>query len=405
MTAFFLAWEHSGRRILPGPVTPTNVAVPDADFHEGATILSLAGWRPYDGPMPIVALLRRNFYELTEAHYPQTRDTLQLAWIFDACLEALGPDAAMRFLEEVAQALPGLAEVDERDTLSAALGAYRAALQERPYVPLPALCAIHRFLEWERVNPTASPEAREEAVIQMLHLYRLARFHEGLRYHVYQHTYFARSGDAIREAFDHVVLRALRKPGPHRGHFEDLSELQRLIADPVDRDVFSRMVFPHARKAQKLELIEVGQTDHRRVLVRSEVRDVAGHPYVVREPVTPVEIGQLYRLILETDYPMHITEHDRHLVIADAEERVVGGLRYRWQEADAVYVDGIVVAAALVNRGLGGRLLEDYCVRMAAQGARCVKTNYFLGQLFTKHGFQVNQRWGGLVRFLTTPEE
>ena len=37
---------------------------------------------------------------------------------------------------------------------------------------------------------------------------------------------------------------------------------------------------------------------------------------------------------------------------------------------------------------------------MAAQGARCVKTNFFLGRLFSKHGFQVNQRWGGLVRFL-----
>jgi hypothetical protein len=35
---------------------------------------------------------------------------------------------------------------------------------------------------------------------------------------------------------------------------------------------------------------------------------------------------------------------------------------------------------------------------MAAEGARVVKTGFFLGGLFTKHGFQVNQRWGGLVR-------
>jgi len=42
---------------------------------------------------------------------------------------------------------------------------------------------------------------------------------------------------------------------------------------------------------------------------------------------------------------------------------------------------------------------------MAAQGARCVKTNFFLGRLFSKHGFQVNQRWGGLVRFLGSAPE
>jgi hypothetical protein len=29
-----------------------------------------------------------------------------------------------------------------------------------------------------------------------------------------------------------------------------------------------------------------------------------------------------------------------------------------------------------------------------------VKTSFFLAGLFTKHGFQVNQRWGGLVRFM-----
>jgi hypothetical protein len=37
---------------------------------------------------------------------------------------------------------------------------------------------------------------------------------------------------------------------------------------------------------------------------------------------------------------------------------------------------------------------------MAAEGARLLRTNFFLGGLFTKHGFEVNARWGGLVREL-----
>jgi hypothetical protein len=39
-------------------------------------------------------------------------------------------------------------------------------------------------------------------------------------------------------------------------------------------------------------------------------------------------------------------------------------------------------------------------VRMGAQGARLVRTNFFLGALFRKHGFDVSQRWGGLVRYV-----
>lgn len=58
----------------------------------------------------------------------------------------------------------------------------------------------------------------------------------------------------------------------------------------------------------------------------------------------------------------------------------------------------MVVTGSLVHRGLGGRLLEDFAVRMSAEGACLLQTNFFLGGLFTKHGFRVSERWGGLVR-------
>lgn len=404
MAAFFRAWEHSGYRIVPGAVAPANVAVPDADFHEATRILSLAGWRPYEGPLAFAALLLRNFYRQTEALYPQSRDTLQVDWIFEACIEALGPSAAEAFFDRLQTALAAAEQTAESDVLRDAFTVYRAALATHPYVPMPVLCAVHRFLEWERVNPTATHEAREEAVIQMIHLHRLDRFHEAFRYYMYQHTYFARAGAEVEEIFNRLVARRLGKPGARRRRLEELSELQNLMTDPHDRDVFSHMVFPQARGAQRLDILRVGATEDKRILIRSIIRDAAGTPYEVRKPITPVEIGHLYRLILETDYPKRITAHDLQFVITDPEERVVGGLCYRWEDSNVVYLDGIVVSAALVNQGLGGGLVEDFCVRMEAQGARWVKTNFFLRQLFSKHGFKVNQRWGGLVRFLGAGE-
>jgi long-subunit acyl-CoA synthetase (AMP-forming) len=398
MATFFRAWEQSGYRIVPGAMTPTNVALPDADFHEGTAILSIAGWRPYEEPLSLVHPLVRSFYRLTEAHYPRSREILQLDWIFDACLEALGDAKGREFLETLAASLAE--RVGGNASLLRAVNEYRARLSRQPHIPLPVLCAIDRYREWERMNPAASPEAREEAVVQMIHLYRMDRFEEAFRYHVYEKTYFARSGEAVAEAFRRLIERRLKEGAELAGHLEELSHLQGLLTDPVDRAVFSRMVFPQAARTQKLELLALGGTDAARVIVRSEILDDAGSRYIVREPISAVEIGLLYRLILDTDYPMHIAELDHQLVITDSLERVVGGLCYRRQEGESVYVDGIVIANALMNQGLGGRLLEDFCVRMAAQGARLVKTNFFLRGLFSKHGFQVNQRWGGLIRFL-----
>ena len=400
MATFFRAWEHSGYRIVPGALTPANVAVPDPDFHESSRILSLAGWRPYQSPAAFVGMLFRNFYRQTEAFHPHSRELLQVGWIFDACLEGVGAATAARFLDELAAELEAAPATAESRMLLHGLAEHRAGLEARPHVPLPVSCAIHRYQEWERLNPTASHEAREEAVLQMIRLYRLERFDDAYRFFVYQHTYFALAGPGVGRVFDRLVARRLGRPALAPGQLEELSELQGLMVDGPDRDVFSRMVFPQAQKAQQLEILEVCKLDDRRVLVRSSIRDEAGAVYDVREPITPVEVGQLYRLILDVDYPMRISADDRHLVIADPQERIVGGLFYRWQESGGVYIDGIVVAAGQRHQGLGGQLLEDFCVRMAAQGALSAKTTFFHGRLFTKHGFTVNQRSGGLVRFL-----
>ncbi len=404
MAAFFRGWAQSGFRIVPGAVTPANVALSDADFHEHASLLSLSGWCDYDGPLALIERLARGFYHLTDAHYPQSRGILQLAWIFDACFEGLGGDEAGRFLldldRELAEAPPSAATT----ALQEALAAHLAGLRNHLHIPLPVLCAIERFRDWERSNPDAGVEAREEAVIQMIHLYRLERYPDAFRYLVYQRTYFARAERAVHDAFDRAIAARLAADPVRRGSLEGLGDLQARLSGQDDRDVFSRMVFPHARRSQRLEIAAIGRHDESRVIVRSAIADDAGATYSVSEPPGPAELGHLYRLILDTDYPKHIREQDRHLIVTDAEERVVGGLCYRWQEPGVVYVDGIVVAGPLTNQGIGGRLVEDLCVRVAAQGAWCVKTNFFLGRLFAKHGFQVNQRWGGLVRFLSVSD-
>jgi long-chain acyl-CoA synthetase len=400
MSAFFRAWQQAGSRIVPGALTPTNVVLPDADFHERTSILSLAGWREFEGPLSLVRPLLRNFYRLAEAHYPTLRGNLDPAWIFDACIEALGADAACDFVEGLESALEATPGHADNAVLGQALRECRRALAEHEHVPLPVVCAIDRFHAWERANPAPSARAREESVVQMLRLYRIERFPDALRYHVYRHTYFAHAAPAVDSALARLVRRGHEHGSTFAGQLEELSRLQSLLDDPDDRAVFSRMVFPHAQHGQTLEVLSLGADDEQHIIVRSEVRDDGGAAWIVREPVTAAEVGQLYRLILDAGYRTRIQEQDRQLVLTDREERIVGGLSYRWEEGGAVAVEAIVVAGSLANRGLGGGLLEDFCVRMAAQGARLARTNFFLGGFFAKHGFVVNQRWGGVVRRL-----
>ncbi len=400
MAAFFAVWKSSGRRIIPGSIAPANVVVPDADFREGAFVLSLTGLRPYGGPRSIVRHLVRNFYRQAGAHYPRISCQLEISWIFDACIESLGFEDGSRFLEDLKSELARSPLQGEEEAFSNALTDYCERLRELPYMPLPLLCAIERYSEWETANPHATPEAREEEVEQLYRIYRINRFPVMLRYRLYQRTFFTHAGASVDTAFDRLLMRLFRRPGASPLHLEELSSLQAALADPADREVFSRMVFPQARGAQHLEVLSVGESERKQVFVRSEITDRRGARYSVREPLMPSEVGQLYRLLRDADYPREISEQDRHVVIVDEGEQVLGGIVYISQEKEVVYLVGLVVAASLKGRGIGSALLEDFCVRLTARRVRMLKTDFLLRPFLTPNGFHVDSRCGGLVRHL-----
>ncbi len=400
MGAFFAVWRSSGGRIIPGDVTPTNVVVPDADFREGTFVLSLTGWRAYGGPLSLVRPFLLNFYRRTAAHYPRVSRLLEPAWIFDACMESLGPAEGASFLAQLDSQLSQAPEFEDRAELGAALASYRARLLDSPYLPLPLLCAIERYGDWERVNPGATPEAREEEVEQLYWLYRIDRYAELFRYQLYRRTFFRRADAAVNAAFDRLLMRLFRKPGTPAVNLEEMSDLQAALGDPVSREVFSRMVFPRSRVDQRLEVVAVGESERKQVIVRSEITDRRAVSYSVREPVVPAEIGQLYRLLRDADSPRQASELDRHLLVTDEGDQVVGGLTYVPQDKDVVYISGLVIAPPLRGRGIATAMLEDFCVRMTARGVRLVKTDFFIQRFYTANGFQVDARWGGLVRHL-----
>jgi GNAT superfamily N-acetyltransferase len=401
MAAFFTAWRSSGARIVPGTVTPANVVVPDADFREGACILSLTGWKPYESPPDLIHPFVRNFYRQAAAHYPSIAAQLSLSWIFDAGMESLGLDQGPEFLAELESTLHGAEQLDLQE-LSTALHAYRTALREQPYHPLPLLCALDRFRAWEQLNPEATPQAREEETQQLFNLYRINRYPEIMRYLLYRHTYFQPACTSVIKALDDLLARMFRQPDVRAVHMEELSYIQAELRDSVDREVLSRMIFHKEHAVQGLEVRAVGTGGRKQVLVRTRIIDKREVHHSVREPILPAEIGHLYRLFRESDYPTRISESEHHLVIVDEMDQVLGGLKYAAQDPGVVYLSGIVVAAALRGRGIAGALLEDFFARMTAHGVHLVKTDFLLLRFYTAHGFKVDPRWGGLVRHLAT---
>ncbi len=134
--------------------------VPAPDFRSGGTILSLADLRPYAGPLSLVGPMLKNFYFPTVSYYPQIREDLDIGWVFDAAVEALGVEEGTRVpagASGMCWTRRGSGTRSRMGVGREALRTYLKQLEEEYRIPLPLQCAVERYGEWEEIEPTGHP--------------------------------------------------------------------------------------------------------------------------------------------------------------------------------------------------------------------------------------------------------
>jgi GNAT superfamily N-acetyltransferase len=388
-------WKHSGRRLLPGDPSPENLTVPAIDFRSTARVLTLGHWKRADSPEQMLESIYREFYEKTTAHSPDFGGHLDPVWIAEAVVESLGAEEARPILEAL-RGHPDLAD---------AVGDYLDRDGPQRHVPLKVEGAIRRFLLWHSLNTDATAEAMLQEVEELVQLYHLEALAEVWRHYLFRHTLFARAPRVVRDAFDELLRIATDAPSTSPTSRVELSRLQGLIDDADLRTALSHLVYPRSGVDTDLDVMAWGEPGHEQVTLRTHIEDRGDVRYDVREPVSPEEIGQVYRLFYRDHYARPVSEADRFLVALDEDERVVAALIYRPNRPGVVYMDGFVVRAPLSNRGIGTALLDDFCTRCEGRGIGVVRTNFAMRRFCERRGFHVDRRWGGLVRFLREPEE
>jgi len=401
LSVFYTAWRQSGYQIVPGVISPNNVVVPELDYLESATIISLAGLSEYKNTLSLIKPMLENFYFRLEAHYPWVSKQLKLRWMFDACIEGLGYKKAFEFFENLKEDLKGESLImPDNEPLSALLDEYLEEMQAKYYMPLAYYNAKDQYKEWERINPFATAIAKEQTIFELSGLYRIYRFAEIVRYKLYRKTYFSNASDAVKGAFDTLLARMDKENTVSATHFLELSDLQAVLTDAEDKGVFSRMVFSRLQRQQKLDIVKLSESKKEQVVVNSYIKDRFESEYVFREPLEPSEIGKLYRLFFEENYPKSISKMDKHMVVIDKQGRVVGGLCYIVLENNVVLLDGSAVTTPLKGRGIGTSMIDTFCDIMASEGVKIIKAHFLLGNFYLKLDFKVDKKWGALVKFL-----
>lgn len=399
LSAFFIGWRNSGKQILPGIISPNNVIIPELDFRDGSIINSINGWEKYTSPTSIINAIIRNFYEKPIIHYPWLQSILEKRWIFDAVLEAIGMQETKIFLKELYEELSDDISNSEYQILRQELTAFLVELDKYYHPQLKIINAIERYNDWLELNSEATLEAKEQTIRELISLYNIDISKETERFYLYRFTYFKDSNDDIQNLFSDIIHRLYRNDDERATQLTELSDLQSLMENSDDRLMFTRMLFPKAGFGE-MSIVRADSTEIKGPIIKSIFKDAEGEVYTFREAQGASEVGNLYRIFFKEKYPKVISENDEYFVLTDSIDRIVGGMCYRKTDAGSVLIDGSVVISALSNRGLGSKMLEDFCARMASLNYQSVKAHFFLKNFFLKRGFIIDSRHGTLVRFL-----
>jgi long-chain acyl-CoA synthetase len=399
-SVFFTTIYNSNFRIIPGNITPNNIVVPAMDFRESAKIVTLSGMRAYSSPIDVIRDMVKEFYEKTEAHYPWVRGQIKLKWIFDAAFESFGPIVSCGFFEKLQSDLQENPVIyNENRSLNDDLRNYMKEMHLY-YLPQALNNAIERYNDWEQKNMLANSDAREQTIFELYELYKLHDLPQVVRYSLFRETYFKNATEKILEIFDQLILKMRTAPNKPAIQMAELSDLQSKMKTPEDKAIFRKMVFPKIQKDQNLNILKIKSESKDQIIVRSILKDKTGEKFDFREPIEASEVGLLYQLFYKENYPLSISKVDKHFVICDKSERIVGGLCYKILEDQTVMLNGSVVNSPLKARGLGSAMVDDFFTRMASIGVKVIKAHFLLGNYYLKNKFQADKKWGAFIKYL-----
>ncbi len=397
----FKAWKISRRKIIPGAISPKNIMVPELDFKESAMILSLTGYDRYEHIENLLMPMIKNFYQKTIALYPWGSSHLKFDWIYKAMIESLGKEETFELLEEWRTFLKNTADDYLKSLqLEKSVDEFIRDQKDMHYYPLKVHSAISDYDQWLKLNPDATKEAREQTLYEISDLFKIFKHSEIDRFYFYRHTYFSSFDKRVLQAFDRLLEKMVEKPEAEIIQLIELSDLQSTLEDPVDRRIFSKMVFPKMKHYQQMDFVKVVDKDKEQVIVQTIIKDKSGLTYTMREPRNATEVGKLYQLFYEENYPKTVSQMDKYFVVTDKYERVIAGISYRVLENNIVRLDGTAVTSPLQGKGIGSAMTNDFFTRMAAKDVSIIKAHYLLGNYFLKHNFKVDKKWGALVKHL-----
>ncbi len=410
LSAYIDFWNRTGRQQVVADPTPANVIVPTHDFQIGFRIVSISERKPFEGIPEMLIAFKQQFINTMESKYKKLAGKCGWNIVFSAFLETLGEAEGLRVLTR--EALPSLrrrSRNKEIKTIVTELNSFVRDVEMKGYRSSRLHFAIRRFRRWHTLNPSATPQACIQTMRDLYTTYTLNQTEEvypGTRIQFFRDTVFIHSERRLRQRLNAIIQKVRTENLTVDDLLTDFADLREKCKLSEPEEIFlTRLTYPHLGAHDSAEFVSLTSLGTAMAALVVYVEDKEGYQFAIRHPVSPKEIARLHKLFTLANLAVDFRPDHQFLLILNDKSHVIGGLFYRNAKPGHVHLEKVVVDGHYRRKGISDGLLNDFFNRLMSQAIEIVTVGFLRPQFFYKFGFQIDHRYGNMVKKLKPDAE
>ncbi|MBN4080822.1 AMP-binding protein [Caldithrix abyssi] len=398
VAAYLEFWKRTGCTRMIADSSPKNIIIPEFDYYIGTRLVSISGRKKATSVEDVFLSLYQNFILETERKFPGLKKMAEWEILFTVTLEVFGSKTGSKILRTLKQ---------PHKELNLSPGRVKQFLDEVNAFGLlrkQVVFASLRYQRWLDLNPDATHKARGIIIQDLYKDYKLQSLIE--RYPETRIRFFLMT--AFRDANPDLIHRLNDLMIQMRSGSiseESLETHLHLIHDEIElteaeKYFLTRLVFEHVDAADYAELItrDVGKKGRLDLVVLIE--DNEGRSFKIRPPFHPKEVARFHRLLLEAKLDVQFEAPHDFLLIIDKKNRLSGGVFWKKTGPGIAHLEKIVIAPHYQKSHLSIRLAEELFNRLRLKKFEFLTVGFFQSGLFYRLGFEIDQKFSGLVKKL-----
>ena len=398
VAAYLEFWKRSSQTRMIKDSSTQNLIIPQFDYYTGTRLISISGRSKTTELSDVLITLYKKLILDTEDQFPGLIKMAEWEILFTVVLEIFGTTKGFRLLNNLKNQNQELGLTKKRVNL------FIKDVKEFGLLRKQVVFASLRYQRWLDLNNDATYEARGEIILDLYKDYNLQSLIEQYpetRLRFFLMTVFKDSNNDLKNKLNQLMI--LMRSGSIT---DDILETylhqihEEIELSKAEKYFLTRLVFEHVDAADYAELITRDIGDKGLLELAINTKDSSGKLFTIRPAFHPKEIARFHRLLLEEKLDVKFESHHQFLLTFDQKNNLVGGVFWKKTSHGIAHLEKIAISKDFQKKHLSIKLIEELYQRLKIKKYKYLTVGFFKSELFYNVGFEINQKFGGLVKHL-----